>query len=64
MKKKSFGGVLKLWAFHPPPPHVFFNGIALSSLMHCKIVTNCLCASFTTSPTSIQVGAREENAYW
>ena len=26
------GGGLKLWAFHPPPPHVFFNGIALRQI--------------------------------
>ena len=27
-EKKSLGGGLKFWAFHPPP-HVFINGIAL-----------------------------------
>ena len=31
MKKKSLGGGLKLWAFHPPP-HVFLYGIALTSV--------------------------------
>ena len=28
-KKSLGGGDLKLWAFHPPTPHVFLNGIAL-----------------------------------
>ena len=35
MKKYHLGGGggLKLWAFHPPPPHLFLNGIALMTFI-------------------------------